>query len=184
MNESAQGALNEAQRAEPTGEEQTNTLPSAQTGASPDASAGTAESFSRSDVDKAVQNAVKKAKSEWDEAQRLARMSEDERERAQFEKEKKQLQSDRAALEREKLVAETGRQLANKKLPSEFAKLLTGADAEETNANIGAFESAFGRALEAAVNDRLKGKTPKGADNAGAQTDAFIEGLRRGAGLK
>lgn len=96
-------------------------------------------------------------KSARSEAERLAKLSEADREA----EEKKAFQTEREQFKREQLETETTKQLALKGLPTDFAKQLTGKDATETLANIAAFEKTYLAALEKGVNDRLKGSSPK-----------------------
>ena len=60
-------------------------------------------SFTQSDIDKAVEAAVKAAKEGWDkersEAERLAKLSKDEREKEQFRLDREKLDADRAKLD-------------------------------------------------------------------------------------
>jgi len=96
-------------------------------------------------------------KSAKTEAERLAKLSDADREA----EEKKAFQTEREQFRREQLETETTKQLALKGLPTDFAKHLTGKDAAETLANIGAFEKTYLAAVEKGVNDRLKGSSPK-----------------------
>ena len=66
--------------------------------------------------------------------------------------------------------------LAADGLPVDFAKQLTGADADATKANVAAFKDAFSKAVEAAVTERMKGKTPPGASSPSA-ADPFLAGF-------
>lgn len=146
----------------------------------------------QSEVDKRVTEGIKTAKSKWiseyedrlkaekDEAARLAEMSADERAKAELEAERAAFNNERSLYQRERLTFECTKQLADEKLPVEFAPMLTGKDAGETKANIEKFSKEWAGALEAAVAERLKGKTPKFAEGV---RDGFIDMVRRGAGL-
>lgn len=95
------------------------------------------------------------------EAQKLAKMSADER----AEHERKELQAKLAAREAEitkrELKAEAKSQLTDKGLPIELADMLPYEDAESTNAALDAVERVFRAAVEKAVTERLKGNAPK-----------------------
>ena len=54
--------------------------------------------------------------------------------------------------------------------------MCVGKDAEETKTNIETFKTAWGEALQNAVNERMKGTTPKtgGAANSGRHT-GFVD---------
>lgn len=114
-------------------------------------------------------------KSAKSEAERLAKLSDAEREA----EEKKAFQTEREQFNREKLETETTKQLALKGLPTDFAKQLTGKDATETLANIAAFEKSYTAAVEKGVNDRLKGSSPK-AGGTTAASGAAAGGAKTG----
>ena len=102
-----------------------------------------------------------KIEAERKEAEELAKLSEAEKQKKLFEKQVKEFEETKRAFENEKLLNETTKQLASKNLPIEFAEMLKGEDAESTFENIKVFEEKFNTALEKAVNDRLKGNTPR-----------------------
>lgn len=91
------------------------------------------------------------------EAERLSKLSADERQK----EEQARFNQERAQFEQERLENEATKQLATMSLPVEFAKQLVGKDATETLANVQAFGTAFNAAVEQAVNDRIKGTSPK-----------------------
>jgi uncharacterized protein YjgD (DUF1641 family) len=115
---------------------------------------------------------------EKDEAARLAKMSAEERKSAEFEQKVKDFEAREAAYQAERLEFECVKQLAEKKLPTEFSGMLTGKDADVTKANIESFEKQFNKAIEAAVNERLKGSTPK-TTTTNTETDSFLSGFKR-----
>ena len=143
----------------------------------------------QSEIDKRVAGALKTAREKWqeeydaklksekDEAARLAKMTAEERSKEEFNKRVKEFEEREAKHNAERLEFECTKQLAAAGLPIEFAGLLTGKDAEETKSNIDSFEKAYSKAIEAAVNEKLKGKPPKvGKDNE-EQTDPFLQGF-------
>lgn len=123
------------------------------------------KTFTQEEVDKIIAKRVKrekeKAEAEKEEAEKLAKMSEKERQQALFDKQVKEFEETKKAFENEKLLNETTKQLATKNLPVEFADMLKGTDAESTFENIKVFEDKFNKALEAAINERLKRNVPK-----------------------
>lgn len=129
----------------------------------------TEKTFTQEEVDKMIAKRVKrekeKAEAEKEEAEKLAKMSEKERQQALFDKQVKEFEETKKAFENEKLLNETTKQLATKNLPVEFADMLKGADAESTFENIKVFEEKFNKALEAAINERLKRNIPKVSSN-------------------
>ena len=133
----------------------------------------TVKTFTQEEVDKMIQKRLSrerkdieaKIEAERQEAERLAKLSEAERQKAMFEKQVAEFEATKRAFEQEKLLNETVKQLASRNLPIEFADILKAQDAESTLENINKFEEKFNAALEAKVNDRLKGNTPKSATN-------------------
>lgn len=122
-----------------------------------------------SEVDRRVSQAQAKWAAELDdklnsarsEGEKLAKMNADERAKAKFETDKKKFESERAKYEAERLEFEAVKQLSENKLPVSFAKMCVGENAEETKANIEGFKTAWNDALQNAVNDRMRGTTPK-----------------------
>ena len=142
----------------------------------------TVKTFTQEEVDKMIQKRLSrerkdieaKIEAERAEAERLAKMSEAEKQQALFKKQVAEFEATKRAFEQEKLLNETSKQLASKNLPIEFAEMLKAQDAESTFENIKIFEAKFNEAVERLVNERLKGNTPK------AQTGA-VEGVTKEA---
>nr|DAO08289.1 MAG TPA: Major capsid protein [Caudoviricetes sp.] len=106
-------------------------------------------------------------KAELEEAEKLAKMSETERvkakaekERAKFEKERKKFEEEMKAFNRERMLNTTMTTLSEKNLPVDFASFLKSDNAEQIMENISVFEKHFNEAVEKAVLERLKGRTP------------------------
>lgn len=124
-------------------------------------------------VDKRVDKALKTARSNWKsefstkleeekkEAERLAKLSQKERENEELTKREKALNDRLKELERRELKADTIKVLNENKLPADFAEFLMGEDDKTTFENIKNFKDSFDKAIEEAVNTRLKGNTPK-----------------------
>lgn len=142
----------------------------------------TVKTFTQEEVDKIVNKRLArerkdieaKIEAERAEAERLAKMSEAEKQQALFKKQVAEFEATKKAFEQERLLNETVKQLASKNLPTDFAEMLKAQDAESTFENIKIFEAKFNEAVERLVNERLKGKTPK------AQTGA-VEGVTKEA---
>ena len=142
----------------------------------------TVKTFTQEEVDKMIQKRLSrerkdieaKIEAERAEAERLAKMSEAEKQQALFKKQVAEFEATKRAFEQEKLLNETSKQLASKNLPIEFAEMLKANDAESTFENIKVFEAKFNEAVEKLVNERLRGNTPK------AQTGA-VEGVTKEA---
>lgn len=119
-------------------------------------------------LQKAVTTAVTNAQEKWQaltddklsEAEKLARMTKEEKADYLQKKKEKELSEREAAITRKELMAEAKNTLAEKNLPAGLAEVLNYTDAESCNKSITAVEKAFQAAVEAAVQERLKGGTP------------------------
>ncbi|MGL4801482.1 MAG: DUF4355 domain-containing protein [Cetobacterium sp.] len=127
------------------------------------------KTYTQADIDKIIQKRLSrerkdieaKIEAERKEAEELAKLSEADKQKKLFEKQVKEFEETKIAFERERLLNQTSKDLASKSLPIEFSEMLLGVDAESTLSNINTFESKFNEALEKAVTERMKGKTPK-----------------------
>lgn len=104
-----------------------------------------------------------KIEAERTESAKLAKMSEAERQKALFDKQVKEFEDMKKAFEKEKLLNETSKELVQNNLPVEFADYLLDKDAESTFNNINTFKEKWNTALEKALDERMKGKTPAAA---------------------
>lgn len=135
----------------------------------------TEKTFTQKELDSILEKRLAKERTKWekkvkeeaDEAARMAEMSEAERQQALFDKRVKDFEEREAAfnkaqedLKREKMLNETSKQLAAKNLPLDFAEKLMADTAEDTLANIDAFEKEWQLAIDKAITNKLKGSTP------------------------
>lgn len=102
------------------------------------------------------------------EAEELAKLSEaerlkveKEREEMKLSKEREEFERERSEFEKERLKLQAEKELAIRKLPTEFAGYILGDDADDTFERITVLEEQWQKALEAEINERLKSKTPK-----------------------
>lgn len=118
---------------------------------------------------------LEEARAQWEKE---AKMSEAEREEAAQKKAKDEFEAEKAAFAHEKLINYAGIQLVKNSLPEEIAELITASDATEDaiGKGVGKLKALFDKAVEAAVNEKLKGKSPDagGGDNS---TDPFLSGF-------
>ena len=91
-------------------------------------------------------------------------------EREAFDEEKK-------AYMAEKQEFEAARALTEENMPVSFAKLLAGADSEETKENVAVFKKEFMSALEKALSERLRGSAPKTGGKEIYENDPFLAGF-------
>ena len=61
--------------------------------------------------------------------------------------------------------------LAKNDVPSEFVDILVGDTTEKTKANVAAFKGKFDAAVQAQVEKRLAGTTPKGSSGTGTVSE-------------
>ena len=126
-----------------------------------DVEAKEVKTFTQDELDKILNKKFaqwqKKMEEAIAEADRKAKLTEAEKlaeERKEFEAMKKQF-------EYEQRVNSTSKVLASNNLPIEFADFLIAENDEATTQRVDLFKNAFNDALEKAINERLRGKTPK-----------------------
>lgn len=120
-------------------------------------------------VHKAIDTAVANAKEKWkaltddklSEAEKLSKMTKEEKNQYLQKKKEKELFDREAAITKRELMAEAKNTLAEKKLPVGLAEVLNYADADSCNKSIATVEKAFQKAVEDAVQERLKGDKPQ-----------------------
>lgn len=123
-------------------------------------------------VQEAVNTAVKDAQEKWEaltddklsEAERLAKMTEAEKKEYLQDKKEKDLAAREAEVTKKELMAEAKNTLASDGLPQELAEVLDYTDADACKKSMDTVKKAFQKAVEAAVEEKLKGgKPPKKA---------------------
>lgn len=116
-------------------------------------------------VNEIVKNrlAKEKAKAEEDkkEAERLSKLSADERAKEESKKKDEEIARLQAEINRNNLEKDTIDRLNQEELPLEFKSFLMQEDAEKTNDVIKSFKEVYNKAVQAEVEKRFKGKTPK-----------------------
>ena len=119
------------------------------------------KTFTQAELDKILNKKFaqwqKKTEEAKAEAERKAKLTEAEKlaeERKEFEAMKKQF-------EYEQRVNSTSKVLASNNLPIEFADFLIAENDEATTQRVDLFKNAFNEALEKALTERLRGRTPK-----------------------
>lgn len=142
-------------------------------------------------VQKAVNTALTKAQEKWQaftddklsEAEKLAKMTKEEKMDYQRQKKEKELADKEAAITRRELMAEAKNTLAEKKLPATLAEVLNYTDADSCSKSIEAVEKAFQEAVQATVEEKLKGGTPPkkapsgGDDGLAKQVESLMMGI-------
>ena len=114
------------------------------------------------EFDRRVQEAVNAAVK--DAQEKLAKMTEDEKKEYLQDKKEKDLAAREAEVTKKELMAEAKNTLAGDGLPQELAGVLDYTDADACKKSMDTVKKAFQKAVEAAVEERLKGgKPPKKA---------------------
>ena len=133
-----------------------------------------------SKIEAALEKAQKKLKAQADEAERLSKLSEEERTKAELEALRQGLTLKEEELRKKELMLETTKVLESRNLPVKFLDFLIGNDSETTLKRIKEFEKEFNSAIEAGVNERLKSKTPSagGRIEAGSKRERFMQLVR------
>ena len=140
------------------------------------------------DIDAKINEAISKAQKAWEadlkkreaahqkelerqkkEAERLSKLSDEERQKAEIENGRKELEIKEKELQRKELMLEMTKVLAERKIPVQFMEYLIADDNESTLERIKTFEKEYKSAIEAAVNEKLKGKAPQAAGGKGTQ---------------
>lgn len=150
------------------------------------------ERFTQADVDRRVQEALKTARSKWDgelngkleeaknEGARLAKLSAEERQKEEARAEREQLEREKAEFAHKSLVAEAVKQLGERGLPVELAKMAAGDNAEAAQENIKTLETAWDKAVENAVSKRLSSKAPNiGTSEVNGAGNGFFEIIKQ-----
>ena len=122
----------------------------------------------QAEFDRRVQKAIKTAQEKWNiamndklsEAEKLAKMTKEQKAEYEEKKRIKALEDRAAAVTRKELMAEAKNTLTDKHLPVGLAELLDYTDADSCNKSIEVLEQAFQEAVEAAVAAKIKGGNP------------------------
>jgi len=142
----------------------------------------------QSETDKRVQEALKTAQAKWEkdvevkleqartEAERLAKLSADEKKAEEDKQRAKELADKDRELTMRELQLGAIDELNKRKLPVSFAKMLLGDTAEHTLEKITAFEKEYKEAIDAEVTARTKGRTPDKGTEKTFDMNAFIRG--------
>ncbi|CDZ74860.1 Hypothetical protein ING2D1G_0701 [Peptoniphilus sp. ING2-D1G] len=117
-------------------------------------------------IDKRFARERAKAEEEKKEAERLSKLSADERAKEESKKKDDEIAKLKAQIARNNLEKDTIDRLNQEGLPIEFKSFLMLEDAEKTNEAIKEFKEVYNNAVQAEVEKRFKGKTPTGKGDA------------------
>ena len=143
------------------------------------------------DNQKAIDEAIAKAKSEWEkdleqklkdaeeEGMRKAKLTADQRKKEDDDKERAEFEKAKAEFEHEKIVAYAETELAKVGLSAEIAKYIIAEDKDSTKAVIDKIKENYDKDVQAGVTERLKGKTPDlNGGSGGHNTGSFMDIIR------
>lgn len=147
----------------------------------------------QAEFDRRVAKALETARGKWEtdynqkledaksEAAKLAKMNADEKAKYERDKQEADYQKRLKELTTRELKAEAYEQLAEKNLPKEFVDLLNYESADTVKESIDKMATTFQKAVEKAVNDKLRGDGPpkagtKGLNDLEAQIAKAVRG--------
>ena len=122
-----------------------------------------------SEADKRVSQALKTSQAKWEsefkekleieraEAEKLAKLSESDKQKVIFERQQSELEESKKSFQNERLKFEAVKIMTDKQVPISFIDVLVSKDAETTYANIDNFKTNFDLAVQKAVEERFKG---------------------------
>lgn len=120
-------------------------------------------------IDKRTDKALETAKQKWEEekqdavnqAEKLAKLSAAERKEAEDKAKQEAMDKREQELNQREMRYEAQHQLEENELPTKFVDLVMSDNAENVSNNIAALKVEWNKAIEVAVNEKLKGNTPK-----------------------
>ena len=128
--------------------------------------------FTQAELDEIIGKRLAKERAKFDEqlknkvseAERLAKLNEDERAKEEIRIAQENLNNMtaefnkmKAEFEQQQMLAQVTKELNDRGLPIGMAGNLIGKDAESTKVNIDAFESTWKASLETAIKNEIKG---------------------------
>lgn len=124
-----------------------------------------------------------------DEMLRVSKMTEDEKEAYFKNKAEKEAEKKEADLTRRELMLDARTALADKNLPDSFVDLLSYTDKDACMKSIDTLDMAFQKAVQTAVNEKLKGSAPPvDARSEGATSESekekILAQMRKQAGIR
>lgn len=125
---------------------------------------------------------VDNEKKELEEAEKLKRMSAEERQQAEMKKQLEEFNRMKAEMAREKLNNQVVKELALKNLPVEYAEyVMVDNDAEATMERLSTFAEKYNadvqKEVDRLVQERLRGNAPKAA-NVQTETSFTVEDIK------
>lgn len=113
------------------------------------------------------------------EAEKLAKMTASEKEKELSKKREDALTKKEREIFQKELELKTADILREKNLPADFRAFVMGADEAVTKERVESFSSLFQKAIEEAVNEKLKGKSPTYVTTPPANGAGFFESVTK-----
>lgn len=133
-----------------------------------------AKSYTQADLDAAVKQAREQLLNEQKEQKRREKLSPEERAQEEAKAVRKQNDELTEKIRRMELEQKAAGLLEEKKLPSAFAEFLDFTSEETMASSLEKLGKQYQADLEAGIQARLKGSTPKGLGSAANLTDGII----------
>lgn len=131
------------------------------------------------ELDRRVREGIERARTEWEQAdaerERVAAMNEEERARYAMRRREEALEAREKLLMERELRAMALERLAQRGLPRELADALCYESEQKCLDALGALEQAFRRAVQEAVDKRLRGSAPSVGGMQTADPDAMSD---------
>ncbi|HJA40811.1 MAG TPA: DUF4355 domain-containing protein [Firmicutes bacterium] len=156
-----------------------------------EANGGTEQMYTEADVQKLIADKLAEAETNWtqkledakSEAEKLAKLSKEEKAAHEEQKRIAALEEREAAVARRELEAETLKLLSDKQIPDSVLGLVIGEDADETKKNVDTFKKIFDAAVQTAVESRMAGTTPRtGSGSSGNHESSIAEQFKKALG--
>ena len=142
------------------------------------------KSYSEAELSAKIAEAKAAWEAEQQEKQRMAKLSPEERAKAESEAKDQELTKLRSELLQRDLKDAAVKKLTDEGFPVGLADLLTYTDQESMEKSLKHTQEVFKNALETAVKERLRGKTPEGlgggAKAENAMKDQIAQSIRGG----
>lgn len=146
-------------------EDKAEDKPSGDTAADQD-NAETEKVFTQSDIDAAIEAAQQKWKDDAAEAERIKNLSPEEKAAEEEKKKDTEIETLRTQLLQKELKESAVKSLEKEGFPVGLAEMINYSSKEDMESSLKKTQEIFKQSLAAAVNERLKGKTPEGLGNA------------------
>ncbi len=131
--------------------------------------------YSEKELNDLLEKGMTELRKKLAETEKLALMDAEEKVKYRREMAEKELAQREAAVAKRELMAAAIEKLSEAELPKQLASCLCYDSEEECDRSILAVSEAFREAVTKAVNQRLKGNTPKLITE--TDRDAFLDGL-------